>query len=238
MLVNVKIHSVYDKYFASRNLQADLSSYAELMSYLSTMHPKFIQYIRQSKQTGLDEGFVLLDSKLKEVSTDALLMKKLKEDDTVYIVPAIIGGGGKRGSLLSLVAVASFFIIPGLAPVVGSALGGASATATSAAVAAGSGTASTALAVIKGSSFLSSIATNVGLALLSAIFTKPQDNSDKNSRENGMFAGLTNSTSSGTPIALHYGMVRIGGQLVSGYIKTIDHDKGANISVEDVLNDT
>jgi predicted phage tail protein len=50
-------------------------------------------------------------------------------------------------------------------------------------------------------------------------------------RENGMFGGLTNSSTSGTPIALIYGQTRVAGQFLSGYISSIDHGSGDPISV-------
>ena len=208
------------------------------MSYLVNMHPKFIDYIRQIKQDGLDEGFVILDKNKKEINPDALMMKKIKEDDVVYIVPAIMGGGGKRGGLLALIAVAAFFIIPGAAPALAGLLPGATGAAATGAVTAGASTAANALAIIKSSTFLSSIATNVGLALMSALFTKPPEAADQNSRQNGMFGNLTNTLESGTPIPLHFGMVRVAGHMISGYIKTVDHDKGDNITVSEVVNET
>jgi len=50
-------------------------------------------------------------------------------------------------------------------------------------------------------------------------------------RDNGMFGSLTNSSSSGTPIALIYGEHRVSGQFLSGYISSISHGSGDPISV-------
>ena len=49
--------------------------------------------------------------------------------------------------------------------------------------------------------------------------------------ENNMFGGLTNTTSSNNNVPVTYGMTRLAGQLVSGYIKTTNHGKGDVISV-------
>lgn len=242
MQINIKVHSAYRDYFSERNIFADLHSYGEIMSYLANMHPRFMKYLKQTKEGGIEEGFVLLDKDKREIKPEELMLRRIKKSDTIHIVPAIIGGGGKRGGLLALLAVASFFIVPGLAVGLAGVLpgaGAASAGALGAAVAsAGASTATTALTVIKASTFLSSIATNVGLALLSAIFTKAPESADTSSRQNGMFSGLTNTVDSGTPIPVHYGMVRIAGHMISGYIKTVDHDKGDNILVSEVVNES
>ena len=237
MQVNIKVHSVYKPYFSNLNLTADLSSFMELQRYLATMQPNFIQYIRNQKQIGIEEGFTYLDSNLEEISGDNAYVKRFKDGETIYIAPSIIGGGGKRGALLGLLAVAAFFMLPVLATSlagVGATGGGLGAAAT-AVKGLGIG-AKASLAAIEASSFLSTITANVGLALISAIFAKPQDTSDSNSRNNDMFGGLKNSTTSGTPVPLHYGNVRIAGQLASGYVKTISHDKGTIIRVEDIVN--
>jgi predicted phage tail protein len=52
-------------------------------------------------------------------------------------------------------------------------------------------------------------------------------------RENGAFESLTNSTSSGTPIPLHYGMPRVSGQFLSGYVDSTQHGKNDLIKVRD-----
>ena len=56
---------------------------------------------------------------------------------------------------------------------------------------------------------------------------------DSSTRQGGMFGSLTNSTESGTPISLHYGQVRVAGQMLSGYIDSDDHGKNDVIKVRD-----
>ena len=48
-----------------------------------------------------------------------------------------------------------------------------------------------------------------------------------------MLGSITNSTQSGTPIALHYGLVRVGGQFVSGYVESEEHGKNDIVNVGD-----
>jgi len=230
LLIKIHIHSSLDSLFSSSYLEADLTHYIDIMRYFSTMHPRFVNYIRQQDSTGLDEGYALLDKSLNVISSNDLLIKRFKDGDELYIVPAIIGGGGKRGGLLALAALAAVFVVaPAAAPALAQAgLPGAQAfVATSAK--------SGLFAAIKGSSFLSSIVANVGLALLSALFMKKPDTADTNSRNN-MFGSLKNTTESGTPIPMHYGLVRVAGQFISGYIQTTNHSKGALVSVDSLIN--
>jgi len=59
---------------------------------------------------------------------------------------------------------------------------------------------------------------------------------DTNTRQNGMFGNLTNTLESGTPIALQYGLVRVAGQMLSGYIDSDEHGKNDVVKVEDKFN--
>ena len=46
-----------------------------------------------------------------------------------------------------------------------------------------------------------------------------------------MFGSLKNTTSSGTPIPIHYGLMRVSGQFLSGYIQTNRHGKSDQVNV-------
>jgi predicted phage tail protein len=200
------------------------------MRYFATMQPRFIEYIRKQDSEGMNEGYVLLNKELKEINPNDILMRKIKQGEEIHIVPAVFGGGGKRGGLLAVAALVAVFIIaPQLAPVLAQAgVPGAQAFATTAAT-------EGVFAAVKGSAFLSSVMQSAGLALLSAIFTKKPEKADENSRNN-MFGALKNTAESGTPVPIHYGMVRTGGQFISGYIQTIQHGKGVEISVSQLVD--
>lgn len=230
MLVKIHVHSTLSHLFSESIISADLKYYLEVIRYFSTMQPKFINYLRQQDSIGVEESYALLDSNLTLITPDDLLIKRFNEGDTIYVVPAIMGGGGKRGGLLAVAALASVFVLaPALAPALAQAgVPGAGAFATTLAD-------KGLFAAIKGSSFLSSVLTNVGLALLSSLFMKKPEKADSNSR-NDMFGALKNTIESGTPIPIHYGLVRVGGQFISGYIQTIDHAKGENISVNSLVS--
>jgi predicted phage tail protein len=84
--------------------------------------------------------------------------------------------------------------------------------------------------------FAKSMLGNIAMSFISSLFNKKpkaQQETDQSTRENGMFGGLTNSTQSGTPIALHYGLVRVAGQFISGYIESEEHAKNDVVKVGD-----
>ena len=76
---------------------------------------------------------------------------------------------------------------------------------------------------------------NIAMSILSRLFApKPKTTErDSSTRDNNMFGSLANSTTSGTPIPLVYGHMRVGGQMLSGYLDAEIHGKSDIISVGD-----
>lgn len=221
MLVTVKPHSTLAKYFNEKELKVDLNSYYDLLYYLNAMQPAFLHYIREQRLNQVEESITFLDKNLHEIIPDEMFIRKAKADDIIYIVPAIVGGGGKRGGLLAILAVAMFAFVA--LPALGGA--GLFAGAGASAGAVGGGAAATVGAAAGGGHFLSNLVINLGLSLIASLFNSKKD-ATESTRQNDMFGSLANSTASGTAIALHFGMVRAAGQLLSGYIKTINSGAG------------
>lgn len=219
MLITIKIHSAYKNVFSQLDYTADLTRYGDLPFYLGSMHPKFRNYANSIHTGECQEGYSLLDSNLNVITDEDLYIKKVKPNDVFYVVPAIVGGGGKRTT--TMLAIAALAIGTG-----GFGLMGAGATGTTAAAAGGS-------AGIFGGGFATTLGVNIGLALVTSLFTKREKvkEVDQSIRENDMFGGLQNTTNSGTPIPLIYGMHRAAGQLISGYLDTVDHGKSDTITV-------
>jgi len=217
LLTKIKIHSAYKNIFSQSEYTADLTRYGDLPFYLGSMHPKFRNYANSIHTGVCQEGYSILDKTLKVVEEEDLYIKKVKPNDVFYIVPAIVGGGGKRTT--TLLAVAALGIATG-------GFGFAAGGAGGAAAAGGS-------AGIFGGGFASTLGMNIGLALVTSLFTKREKikETDQNIRQNDMFGGLQNTVNSGTPIPLIYGMHRVAGQLISGYLDTVDHGKSDTITV-------
>ena len=214
MLTKIKIHSAYKDIFSQSEYTADLTRYGDLPFYLGSMHPKFRNYANSIHTGACQEGYSLLDKTLTVVEEEDLYIKKVKPNDVFYVVPAIVGGGGKRTT--TLLAVAALGVATGG---FGLAAGGAGGAAAGGAFGFGS--------------FATTLGVNIGLALVTSLFTKREKikETDQNIRQNDMFGGLQNTVNSGTPIPLIYGMHRAAGQLISGYLDTVDHGKSDTITV-------
>ena len=232
MLVDIKIHSAFTDFFPNLCLKADIKKYMDVPYYLGSIHPRFKNYAKAIDNGDCQEGYAILDKNLKVVCDQDLFIKSAKKDDTFYIVPAIVGGGGKRGNMLLLAALA--IAAPGVGSMLsgGSFLGGYGAAGAS--VASTIGMAAPKVVPGMALSIGQSIGINAGLALVTSLFTeRPNDikQTDQNIRSNDMFGSLQNTIDSGVPIPLIYGMHRVTGQLISGYLDTVDHGKEDIITV-------
>ena len=239
MQATVKVHSSLHKYFDQTELRADFNTYYDLIPYLSAMHPRFNHYMRMIDWGESEEGFAFLDKDLNIVTNEELHIRRVHEDDTIYLAPIIVGGGGKKGNLLAAVAFVGLVAATGGLGAVGggsalTAFGGAGPSVVGGTVLPGaSGGLFASFSAMPG--FAQSLFMNVGMSMISSLFTKKKKpaETDTNTRVGGAFGSLTNSTQSGTPIALHYGQVRVAGQMLSGYIDSDDHGKNDVVSVED-----
>lgn len=227
LLVKVKPHSSFRNLFSASEYQVDITTYQDLLFYINSMQKRFMNYVRQQRLNNIEEGFVFLDRNLKHISVDEMLLRRAKEGDVIHIVPAIIGGGGKRGGLFRILAFAAILVF--LPQMIGALAPASAAGVAAAGVTAGTGTIATLGAMFKASPFLAQIVGNVGLALLSSLFmSNPKQ---ETTRENNMFGSLTNTIESGTPIPLNYGSVRVAGQLVSGYLNSVNHEKSKTADI-------
>tara|TARA_Y100000114_G_scaffold149669_1_gene164116 strand:- start:899 stop:1567 length:669 start_codon:yes stop_codon:yes gene_type:complete len=218
----------------------DLYTYLDVVPYLYSMHPKFKKYMLDVEQNDFAENVFILDSDYRIIESDEAQMRRIKDDDVLYLVPGITGGGGKRGGLFAAIALVGIAAATGG---LGLAAGGVGAGGTAAAVntstaagvasASGGGGLFSTFSALPG--FAKSILGNMALALVSSIFTKkpkPME-TDTSTRENGMFGSLTNTAQSGTPIPLVYGHFRVAGQFLSGYIESEQHGKNDIVNVGD-----
>lgn len=232
MQTKIKIHSAYKNIFNEKEYSADLEKYADILFYLGSMHPKFKKYADAILRGECQEGYAILDKELNPVSDQDLFIKTIKPNDEFYVVPAIIGGGGKRMNKLVQYALIATAVVVGGSAIVGAlSTGGGTAVTTGAAVETGTA-ASGGFSAISAST----LAMNAGLALVTALFTRRPEissgNKDSAVRQNNMFGGLQNTIESGTPVPLIYGMHRMSGQLISGYLDTVDHGKDDEITVQ------
>ena len=91
-------------------------------------------------------------------------------------------------------------------------------------------------------SFVKGMLGNLALSFIGALLTsKPKQKQmevtkDSGTRtENNMFGSLTNTTTSGTPVQLSYGTMRVAGQFLSGYIVSQQHGQNDAPSVQSLF---
>jgi len=227
LLINLKIHSAYSKFFANNIYTFEATIASDIIRYIKGVHPKFSKYMTQVTSGEVIEPFCLLDDNLKIINRDMIDIKHFNDGDTIYLVPAIAGGDGKKIRNALLVIAAIYIMsqtgVP-LDPMSGAAAGD---------VAAGGYATATATT---GLSTMQMVGLQVGLSAVSMLLTKSparreSKQTESTTRDNGMFGSLTNTSTSGTPIALIYGQHRVAGQFLSGYITSIAHGSGDPISI-------
>tara|TARA_B110000211_G_scaffold188547_1_gene214483 strand:+ start:224 stop:955 length:732 start_codon:yes stop_codon:yes gene_type:complete len=236
LLINLKIHSAYSNFFKETTYTLEATVVYDIIAYLKGVHPEFSKYMKQILSGQSEEPFCLLDSNLKPITLDMIDIKHFKDGETIHLVPAIGGSGGKtiRTLIYAVFAVVAIYFA---FTVLGPAMLGPGAPMVAPGVAeAGMVGASASGTAVTGMSILKMAGLQIGLSMVSAMMTKSpaareSKQTESNSRDSGMFGSLTNSSTSGTPIALIYGRHRVAGQFLSGYITTIGHGSGDVISV-------
>ena len=238
-MIKLKIHSTLQHLTDASEYNLAVTNPREVLSFLTNAQPKFSKYLSHIKTNQTDESISFVDCDYKLISTDAFELKHFKENETVHVVPLVTGGGGKRGFLIFAVFAAGVVATGGLAAF---GAGGFGAGLPNAMTMGGStATSSFGLGniakVFSGMpSFARSLLTNVGLSILSSVFTKkpkPTEQVDSSSRGSDMFGSLQNTTTSGSPIPLVYGQSRVAGQFISGYLNTVKHGRNDVVNVSE-----
>ena len=231
-MITLVIHQNATKYFKNeKELKVEVKDYYSLMSFLVNSFPKFAEFIKQSKNNLTTDFFILNENKKRVDLAEVQANKKLK-DEVYYLVPSIVGGG--RGGVMIAVGVAiiAVAVIASGGLAAGGLAGFQSAMGATAFSIGTVGVSFTQIAMFGASIALQGI--------MAMVQSAPKSNSnnrtftDDGSRtENNLFTGLTSTISTGTPVGIRYGMTRIGGHLVSGYVKTFNHGKNDLVKVSE-----
>ena len=245
-MITLKINSVFKNHFDQPEYQVDVNNYYDIEFYLKSIHPRFDNYIRQIKNGEAQESFAYVNSNLEVIDKTTFALKKVKDGEVIYLVPVIVGGGGNKG----LFAFAAFAVIAISMPYLAPAATTFGETLTAAQFAAEGGMAAHigfgagagggilgGLAALP--TFVQGILGNLALSLVTSLFTsKPKSKTqevtkDSDTRsQNDMFGNLVNSTTSGKPVGINYGLFRVGGQFLSGYVLSAQHDKDNAPTIE------
>ena len=228
MLLTLHFHPLLQSMTGVKSHKFDVDSLSDIKDALSVLFPKIRRYIKQISAGTLRENLSLItpEGKIltrKEYYIDKIIAKELT------LVPIIAGAGGKGlGIILGIVLIAAAISLGGT-PL---ALGGTGAGFV------GSTSIGSGLFSISAGGLL-----KMGLGLvLSGLMqmmmqpAAPQGPSDSAQRRNNdMFDAFDNSVDPNTCIPLIYGMPRVSGQLLSGYVETITHGQSDVISVTDIV---
>ena len=234
MLATIKINSTFKNYFEKLEYNVDINSYSDIEFYLRGVHPKFNNYIRYLQSGMSGEGFAYVNEDLKLIERQDYELRKIKDGEVIHLVPVVCGAGGKKGMIFAAIAIVT---MPWWGPALSGMLTTAAIPGNLAAPIASQGFLASIPSFFKG--ILGNLALSaIGMLLTSKPKGKPvQVTKDSGTRtENNMFSSLTNTTESGTPIALNYGQMRVAGLFLSGYILSTVHDKGSPPSVESQFN--
>lgn len=215
MKVKIKPHSTLHKFFPQKEFYADLNHYQDLLSYLNSMFPKLHQYTKQLAADNFSELVLFLDKDLKPITMSDFMVKKFKEGDEIYVVPGIKGAKKVAKIIIGIALIAAAGFIAG--PAVLGFTAGTTAFATA-----------TTIITVVGTTLLT-----MGVMELMMPVTPTPDTGT--AAESAMFASLTNTTAAGITTSLHYGQVRVAGQLLSGYTTPIPHGPDEVIRLEDYI---
>ena len=220
MKINLTFHDSLLKYTNVKHHTIVCNDFISLVSALSSLFPDFGNYIRRIQSMDVLENLCLLDKNKKLITNKVYKFNRFREEHTdLYIIPMIAGAGGKKSSFLQIGIGIALVALPMMMP-----------------AGAGSFMATKIFSTTIGS-MMTSMGVNMILGGLMSLFTKtpkPPEKQISDAQEridNNMFSGLTNTTSSNNNVPITYGMTRLAGQLISGYVKTINHGKGDAITV-------
>lgn len=213
-----------------QNLFIDCDSYFNLYTNLTNLFPNLRKHSKEIAENRIVDLWLLVNDRL---ITPEELFLPVPKNKIVTLVPIISGGGDNVLPIFAGLALIAFSLAV-LAPIAGAAA--AAAATSSDAIVGISGVASFlagAYPYVLGAGI--AITLNGVMSLLNqpskpaANISKPTDASTR--ANNDAFGPLQNTINTGTPIPLIFGQFRVPGQLISGRIKTINHDASTVVSV-------
>tara|TARA_R110002020_G_scaffold29767_2_gene93951 strand:+ start:3460 stop:4179 length:720 start_codon:yes stop_codon:yes gene_type:complete len=227
--VTLKFHPHLQQYTNGyKEHKISINSLDEIRLCLENMFPGLRKFIVRMKSGDQRRQNLALVNKNKRVLgyEDYALNRLTSEDTEFHVVPLLIGAGGGNSGLMSIVIGAAL-----IAAVV--LTGGAAAPG----LVGFMGMSVTTAATVGGMALSMGISMVIS-GVMSMIMKPPkpdmsgQQTTDSEARiENKIFNGLQNTTKSNTPVAMVYGRTRLGGQFISGEIRTFDHGKNETVNV-------
>tara|TARA_R110002020_G_scaffold436880_3_gene647054 strand:- start:394 stop:1056 length:663 start_codon:yes stop_codon:yes gene_type:complete len=212
--ITLKFHPLLRKY--TRGLEEhvlNINDFNDLRSALESLFPALGKHIRQIKSgKNRRDNLALVNKNKRIISQQDYILNRLKSDDTEFMVVPLFFGGGDDMSIWQIIAGIALIVIGTLVFIYGDKQIGA-------------------MIIGMGISMLTS-----GIISMITAVDLPDETTDSQvRRDNKIFNGLQNTINSNTPIALIYGRTRVGGQFVSGEVRTYEHGRNETIKVSDVF---
>jgi predicted phage tail protein len=238
--VTLKFHPTIQKYTNVKEHIVNVNDFVDIRNCLESLFPLLGIHIKRIRAgANRRENLALVNKNKRIIQQEEYFLNRLNRDDTeFYVVPFFIGGGGSgMGMIIIGIALVALVIVTGGTAAAPLAMGMTSMGSVGVAV----GTVST-LGTIAGMS-VAGMLMQMGVGMIiSGIMTmmmKPPklavegaQTTDSEARsDNKIFQGLQNTTNSNVPVPIIYGRTRIGGQFVSGEIRTIEHGRNEFIKV-------
>ena len=230
-MITVAFHSSLWKYTENiKIVSLEDNSYLEIVRNLMSLFPKLENFVKSCIKNQNNELAFIIDNSL--VPSEHLLFTP-PTNSTIHLCPILRGSGGRALPIIIGVAlIAAALFIPGggmVAIASNSALNlTISTTGFAALTAGGSLTALSSIALGIGANLILSTIFQPKAAKISAPTTPPDAGSRRN---NDVFGALDNTLTPAAPVPLNYGLMRVAGHLVSGYIKTVTHSKTDTVVV-------
>ena len=236
--VTLKFHPTIQKYTSGvKEHTVSVNDFVDIRNCLESLFPLLGIHIRRIRAgANRRENLALVNKDKRIIQQEDYFLNRLDRDDTeFYVVPLFIGGGGNGLGMVVLgIALVALVVFTGGA--------GAVALAPMTSLAGGAVIGGSTLGTIAGigiGSMLMSMGVSMIISGVMAMMMKPPklavdgaQTTDAESRsENNIFQGLQNTTNSNVPVPIMYGRIRIGGQFVSGEIRTIEHGRNEFIKV-------
>ena len=240
--VTLKFHPTIQKYTNVKEHTVSVNDFVDIKNCLASLFPDLGIHIKRIRGgANKRENLALVNKDKRVLRTEDYFLNRLEKKDTeFYVVPLFIGGGGNTGQIIIGAALIAVVIMSGgtaaplvLGPGIGATGLGVIATGST-------------LGMIGGvtiGSMLMKMGISMVLSGVMGMIMKPPklavegaQTVDSESRsDNKIFQGLQNTINSNTPVPIIYGRTRIGGQFISGEIRTLQHARNEFVKVSSLF---
>lgn len=214
-MLTINFHKALRKFTNGvKTVQVDAVSYAEAVRACINLFPDFEKMVKIIGKKAYLEEMLIIEGEDYIVPIDNILLPANKNKILTFC-PTF--GGGNRVVVLVLVIVVVIILFWW------NPYGWLYSATIVDTAAAGAATGTTIVSLTTFGAIALGLALNAFISLILPTFGTAGGTGGLR-KENNFFGGLGNSTSPATPVFLNYGLIKTGGQIISGYIFTEDKE--------------